>query len=260
VSGTRANRPASPPEPGAGLDGLAEIAEAVDHMIWSTPPDGVRDYFNTRWSEFTGQGQGQGQADGHSWADLVHPEDRERVLEAWAGALASGMPHQVEYRLRHSSGAYRWVIERARPVRGGGGGIRRWYGTCADVHDLKEVEARHRFLFELGEALRPLQAAPDIQARASAVLRDWLGASRVRYIEAVGDDEFELAAYAADDEAGPGPARYHIREYGAHLAEELASGRLCWRDSTSPAARHQPRQQASGGGDRRRCLGGGPPS
>lgn len=228
------DRQASPAEAGTGLHGLAEIAEAVDHMIWSTPPNGVRDYFNTRWYEFTGTARAE--AEPRSWAEALHPEDRGRVLSDWARALNAGVPHHVEYRLRHNSGAYRWVMERARAVRDEAGRIRRWYGTCTDVHDLKEVEARHRFLFELGEALRPLQAASEIQATASAVLREWLGASRVRYIERVGDGEFALAAHAADDAAGPGPARYHIREYGEHLADELASGRLCWRDSTSAAS------------------------
>jgi PAS domain S-box-containing protein len=233
------------PEPQAATDiaTFVEFAEAVDQIVWSSDPHGLRDYYNPRWYEFTGMPPA-GTAE-PSWCAALHPEDRVRVLDAWHRALNAGETHQIEYRLRHHTGAFRWITEGARPVRGGSGRIRRWYGTCTDIHDLKEAEDQHRFLFELGEALRPLQAARKIQGAASAILRSWLSASRVRYVEAAGDGEFLLAAHSADETAGPGPDRYSIREYGEHLAEELTSGRMCWRDSTSSDASIDPANKAA---------------
>jgi len=125
------------------------LADSIDQMIWSTRADGFHDYFNQRWYEYTGVSDGS--TDGEEWNGMFHPEDQERAWAVWRRSLATGEPYQIEYRLRHRSGDYRWVLGRAQPVRGPGGEIVRWYGTCTDIHDLKlaeealrESEARFR--------------------------------------------------------------------------------------------------------------------
>ena len=114
------------------------IADHVDQMIWSTRPDGHHDYYNQRWYDFTGVPQGS--TDGEAWNGMFHPDDQERAWELWRHSLATGEPYHIEYRLRHHSGQYRWVLGRAQPVRSAAGHIERWYGTCTDIEDI--VEAR----------------------------------------------------------------------------------------------------------------------
>jgi PAS domain S-box-containing protein len=115
------------------------IANSIDQMIWSTRPDGFHDYYNARWYDYTGVPAGS--TDGEAWNGMFHPDDRERAWGVWRRCLATGEPYQIEYRLRHRSGQYRWVIGRAQCVRDAAGRITRWYGTCTDVHDLKAAEA-----------------------------------------------------------------------------------------------------------------------
>lgn len=114
------------------------IANSVDQMIWSTRPDGFHDYYNARWYEFTGVTEGS--TDGEEWNGMFHEEDQERAWEIWRHSLSTGEPYEIEYRLRHRSGDYRWVLGRAKAVRGDAGEIIRWYGSCTDIHD--EVMAR----------------------------------------------------------------------------------------------------------------------
>jgi PAS domain S-box-containing protein len=111
------------------------IANSIDQMIWSTQPDGFHDYFNRRWYDFTGMPEGS--TDGEEWNGMFHPDDQERAWGLWRHCLATGEPYHIQYRLRHRSGEYRWVLGRAQPVRGEDGEILRWYGTCTDIHDLK---------------------------------------------------------------------------------------------------------------------------
>ncbi|HEY8591558.1 MAG TPA: PAS domain-containing protein [Sphingomicrobium sp.] len=121
------------------------ITNSIDQMIWSTRPDGFHDYFNDRWYEFTGVPYGS--TDGAGWNDIFHPDDQQRSFELWQHSLKTGDPYHIEYRLRHRSGEYRWVIGRAQPVRDEGGEIVRWYGTCTDIDELvraREVLARSR--------------------------------------------------------------------------------------------------------------------
>ena len=117
---------------------LQAIADTVDQMIWSTRGDGYHDYFNSRWYEYTGVPDGSTEGDG--WNDIFHPDDQARAGEIWSHSLETGEPYHIEYRLRHHSGVYRWVLGRAQPLRDDTGAIVRWYGTCTDIHDLREAQ------------------------------------------------------------------------------------------------------------------------
>ncbi|MBA4798183.1 MAG: PAS domain-containing protein [Rhizobiales bacterium] len=133
------------------------IVNSIDQMIWSTRPDGYHDYFNQRWYEYTGVPEGE--TDGADWETVFHPDDRAEAWARWQESLATGKPYHVEYRLRHRSGTYRWVIGRAQCVRDDNGEIIRWYGTCTDIHDLKVAEeTRQLLLRELNHRVKNLFA------------------------------------------------------------------------------------------------------
>ncbi len=121
------------------------ITNSIDQMVWSTRPDGYHDFFNQRWYDYTGVPEGS--TDGEGWNGIFHPDDRERAWSLWLHCLATGEPYHIEYRLRHWSGQYRWVLGRAQPVRNEQGRIIRWFGTCTDIQEIveaREVLARSR--------------------------------------------------------------------------------------------------------------------
>ncbi len=147
------------------------IAEAVPQMVWSTLPNGHHDYYNEQWYKFTGVPQGS--TDGEKWNDMFHPADRERAREVWKYSLQTGEPYEIQYRLRHYSGEYRWTLGRALPVRDVYGRIIRWMGTCTDIHEQKLAEVElsetsHRkdeFLAMLAHELRNPLAPIDTAAQ-----------------------------------------------------------------------------------------------
>ncbi|WP_246040579.1 sensor histidine kinase [Roseovarius arcticus] len=123
------------------------ISDSVDQMIWCTLPDGYHDYYNQRWYEFTGVPQGS--TDGEAWNGMFHPDDQEKAWALWRHSLLTGDVYEVEYRLRHRSGSYRWVLGRAQPMRDPDGTILRWYGSCTDIHQIKMAEEQRQLM--LGE-------------------------------------------------------------------------------------------------------------
>jgi PAS domain S-box-containing protein len=114
------------------------IANSIDQMVWSCRPDGFHDYFNARWYEYTGAEPGA--TNGSGWQQYFHPADKAETLKIWQRCLDTGAPYRVEYRLKHRSGAYRWVLGRAQCARDAQSNIFRWFGTCTDIQEL--VEAR----------------------------------------------------------------------------------------------------------------------
>jgi PAS domain S-box-containing protein len=159
------------------------IVNSIEQMIWSTRPDGYHDYFNDRWYDFTGVPPGS--TDGEAWKGMFHPDDHDRITAVWSDSLATGNPYHIEYRLRHRSGEYRWVIGRAQCVRDESGQIVRWYGTCTDIHALKMAEENRQLLLgELNHRVKNLFTLVDgivsMTARASKSPAEMAAAVRGR--------------------------------------------------------------------------------
>lgn len=120
------------------------LADTMPQMVWSSLPDGSHDYYNERWYEFTGVPVGS--TDGEGWAGMFHEEDQPAAWEKWKHSLATGEPYEVEYRLRHHSGEYRWMIGRALPIIDDEGRIQRWIGTCTDIEEQKRIALQNEIL------------------------------------------------------------------------------------------------------------------
>lgn len=125
-------------------DAFHALADTMPQMVWSTLPDGDHDYYNARWYEFTGAPAGS--TDGEGWAEMFHPDDQAEAWRRWKQSLLTGEPYEVEYRLRHRSGQYRWVLGRALPIIGPDQKIQRWIGTCTDIEDAKQIASHNEIL------------------------------------------------------------------------------------------------------------------
>jgi PAS domain S-box-containing protein len=108
------------------------LVDALPQLVWSTPPDGMSDYFSAQWCVFTGASAEASY--GRGWLDFLHPEDVEPSSAAWAGAVESGESYAVNYRLRRHDGEYVWMLARGLPVHDEAGAVVRWLGTCTDIH------------------------------------------------------------------------------------------------------------------------------
>ena len=150
------------------------IANSIDPMVWTTLADGRHDYYNQRWYDYTGVTEGS--TDGDDWNGVFHPEDQARAWKQWRHSLTTGQPYEIEYRLRHHSGEYRWVLGRAQAQRNDDGVIVRWFGTCTEIQELiaaREVLARSREDLEamVTDRTAALQTEMASRAQAEAALR-----------------------------------------------------------------------------------------
>lgn len=121
-------------------DGMFRLAiDTIPGLVWTALPDGVVDFLNQRWLDYTGMSFEE--ARGMGWIQAIHPDDRAQLRATNKIILAEGKPGEAEARVRRADGVYRWFILRAMPLRDDGGTIVKWYGQKTDIEDRKRTEA-----------------------------------------------------------------------------------------------------------------------
>jgi diguanylate cyclase (GGDEF)-like protein/PAS domain S-box-containing protein len=128
------------------------MADAMPQIVWTAQPNGAVDYYNLRWSEYSGITQREGE--GWGWQPVVHPDDEAATLEAWTTAVSTGRTYDIEHRIKRADGNFQWHLSRGVPLRDAQGKIVKWFGTATNIHEqkraegaLRESEERFRSLF-----------------------------------------------------------------------------------------------------------------
>jgi PAS domain S-box-containing protein len=119
------------------------LADGIPQIVWTASADGVIDFFNHRWLEYTGLTIEQSL--GGAWQLLVHPHDLEAYVSSWKHAAHSGETYEHEFRLKRAVGLqqqsdspYLWHLSRAVALRNSSGRIIKWFGTWTDIHEQKK--------------------------------------------------------------------------------------------------------------------------
>jgi PAS domain S-box-containing protein len=105
-----------------------ELAESLPQMVFVIDPEGKALYRNRRWGEFTGRDGDLGR-----YMDLVHPEDAQRVLDAWNLHGRSDREFSFQFRMKGKDQPFRWFLCRLVPQRDENGKLVFWVGTHTDI-------------------------------------------------------------------------------------------------------------------------------
>ena len=95
-------------------------------------------YFAPRWKSLLGFAEDQITTRPGEWLDRVHPDDLGELQAQLQAVREGGDTLEIEHRLMHRDGAYRWML--ARGVGTTTGGSRRLVGSHSDVTARKEAE------------------------------------------------------------------------------------------------------------------------
>ncbi len=146
------------------------LVRAGAQVVWVTTPTGEVAEDSPEWRAITGQTLNE--YFGSGWLDAIHPEDRERVEQAWRECVRTGAVFDGSYRVRTRGGAYRHYDVRAVPIMRDGEVVE-WVGANTDVTGQREAEEmRGRLTEQLSAAaLRTarLQQATSMLAEALTV-------------------------------------------------------------------------------------------
>ena len=126
---------------------LNTIHEMLGSGKWTMDFDETGTMVRVNWSdEFRRMIGYQGMDDFpdvlESWSDLLHPDDRERVLKEYNETISDYTGHKtydVEYRLRTKNRGYRWYRAVGKPTRRPDGTPITYIGVFIDITGQKEM-------------------------------------------------------------------------------------------------------------------------
>lgn len=121
------------------------IVESSPNMIWRSGSDGLCDYFNKTWLDFTGRSIEQ--EIGQGWAQGVHRDDLKFCMETYKNALEKRESFEMNYRLRRHDGEWRWINDRGVPVYNNDEFIG-YIGSCMDITE-KVMGDQLRYMAQL---------------------------------------------------------------------------------------------------------------
>jgi PAS domain S-box-containing protein len=125
---------------------LRVVTDATPVMIWMAGADKLCFYFNKSWLDFVGRTLEQEM--GNGWAENLHPDDFDRCLQIYVTSFDARRPFEMEYRLRHHSGQYRWILDHGVPRYTPDGTFEGYVGGCLDIQDQKEAAEKLRIAAE----------------------------------------------------------------------------------------------------------------
>ncbi len=128
-------------------------------MVLEVTSDGVWDrnlitdhvYFSPTWIRMLGYAEDEIEPHTSTWENLIHPDDRSRVLEAMNEHLNGHTDsYTSEFRMRTKEGDYKWVLSRGKVVEfGPDGRPLRILGTHMDITERKQMD--EQLQLSLGE-------------------------------------------------------------------------------------------------------------
>jgi PAS domain S-box-containing protein len=169
-------------------DHFRHTVELNPQIPWTAAPDGMILDVSHRAEILTGLTHEETLGEG--WMQVLHPDDIPQTRVAWEHSLITGEPLDIEYRVRHIDGVWRWMRARASPRRDSDNKIIRWYGTLEDVDDhktavenLRQSEARLQAVFDAVPVGIVIAEAPSGQIvmsnpRAEIILRHPIAPAR----------------------------------------------------------------------------------
>jgi two-component system sensor histidine kinase VicK len=126
------------------------MAEGTDIFIAVADESGNAIYFNKSWVKLTGRSMKDLLDFG--WADLIHPEDRDRYVNIYLSALAKKKPFTGEFRILTKKGDYRWLLASGPPRFHADGSFAGYISSCIDITERKLIEIERLNLNKLIEA------------------------------------------------------------------------------------------------------------
>jgi diguanylate cyclase (GGDEF)-like protein/PAS domain S-box-containing protein len=119
----------------------ALAARGANDGLWDWNLKTNEIYFSERWKSMLGYKDGEIKSRPEEWFNRVHPEEIEILRAELDAHIEGSVPHfEMEHRMLHRDGIYRWMLTRGMVVRDSEGRASRMAGSQTDITERKKVE------------------------------------------------------------------------------------------------------------------------
>lgn len=120
-----------------------QLAENINEVFWMTDPAKTKTlYVSPAYEVIWGRSRERLYQNPTEWLDAIHPEDRDRVVHALVRQARGD--YQETFRIVRPDGSFRWVRDRAFPIKDAGGNVYRLVGTSEDITEHRRLEDQFR--------------------------------------------------------------------------------------------------------------------
>lgn len=152
------------------------LAESMPLIVLTATSEFGVNFVNSEFQNYTGVPSESAMENG--WQDVIHKKDLIELQKQWRGAASLQTDFEIELRVRHNSGAYRWNLFRAKGRTPTDSNAISWVITLIDIHAQKllnetlerKVADRTYQLQRINEALEA--SNHDLQQFASVASHD----------------------------------------------------------------------------------------
>lgn len=113
--------------------------------LWSFNVQTNETYLSPEWKKQLGYEDKEIPDDNNEWLSRLHPEDKDRVLSIQNEYLKNQEnPYNLEFRLRHKDGTYKWILSQGTLIKDENGEPLRVLGSHIDITERKLAEEKIR--------------------------------------------------------------------------------------------------------------------
>ena len=122
-----------------------QMADNIKEVFWMSSADEDKMlYVSPAYEKIWGRTCESLYAQPRSWADAIHPDDRDRVVKTDRAPRQGGGEYTETYRVVRPDGQVRWVHDQAYPVRDASGRVYRVVGIASDITEHRSLEEQFR--------------------------------------------------------------------------------------------------------------------
>ncbi|HPE40532.1 MAG TPA: PAS domain S-box protein [Bacteroidales bacterium] len=121
-------------------------------LIWTAGTNKLCNYFNEPWLDFTGRTLEQEL--GNGWLEGVHPDDMASCMEVYTTSFDKRVSFDMEYRMRHRSGEYKWIRDLGSPIYNTNNEFIGYIGHCFDMTERKKNELVQQIQLKIAQSIQ----------------------------------------------------------------------------------------------------------
>lgn len=185
---------------------LALVVQGTNEGIWDWDLEANTVYYSPRWKEMLGYRDDEIPNNPGEWGSRIHPDDLQRAIEQRQAYLDGKIPvYQLEHRLRHKDGSYRWILARGIVLRHPDGKPYRMAGSHTDITERKRADeavrqSEKRFSQVFAASPLPITITTLVGGRYVEVNDAWLRLYGYERDEVIGRTALELNVWAQPEQ------------------------------------------------------------